>query len=259
MLEPTSYRNTILKSDLINDFQPLQLITDDGLRTLTDALATLDNQDEQFQKDLKEGNHQSLQYEKHIELTMSDAFPVFVGINNLIVQNDDLTNLSDDEKDEMLLKKVSTNKVMQWNDGRKQSKICAGVQRKVVKRINPPITSASGTPVIKLVRPKFEEKLNTITRRTDDPLDKMIPLDVKKAGESVPTSSFLALAKSDSKEQVYNPDATKDNSKANKNPICRIPNAETKTVSVNGLRQKRSGKNGQDSYYDITSELHYLR
>lgn len=87
-------------------------------------------------------------------------------------------------------------------------------------------------------------------------LDNMLPLEVQRASEHIPESSFLALGEGNYKKKKQKGRA--DLQKRTE-PVLRMYNDDTDTVSVSAIFKKREGGANGLSYYDVTRELYYLR
>jgi len=127
------------------------------------------------------------------------------------------------EEDEARVMMDSVNKVMLWDDGGEMESLASGVNIK--EKIDPPAN--------------------------------MIDIQEKKNADEAPPNSILAFAG----KQKDSPVKTKGKKKSliNDEPVTRVPNVEEGTMKVSSIKRKRQGRGNQHSYYDITSELHYLR
>lgn len=215
----------------------------------------------EFQKDLDKAIEQSLQDQELIKIASTSAAPPARPKYHTTLdlpQPQDV--LSDDEGDLQTLKRNSFSKVMSWNDGSK----------KLVAK-HAAISRLQGDVVDGVTGNNTHDKLQRLSNATlaakieprtiqpfkHDPLKGMVPIENTKMPSEASTTSFLALSEGSSRRKAVR--KSKPCNLSYSEAVTRTPNTGDGTVTVSFLPRKRQGKRGQPSYFDITSELHYLR
>lgn len=229
------------------------------LPTIRNVESCVDNEAMKVEEAAEEVFRQSLLEENHVDLARS----VECG-NNVLKQTNisfvlSLTTLSDDDEDVDVMKRVSTRKVLEWDDGGRQLNDDSQVENPLVAQRNGRPTHKKRGQVFKFVRPKAATDADVRMMCKDDPLKVMIPIQNKREKEVVPSSSLLALTGKGQNQKGKRGGKQKERLEMNKEVVMRTWNAASNQVTVSSLPQKRQGNNRQYSYYDITGELHNLR
>jgi len=237
-----------------NTFTKAQVAISSSVKSTSPA-----NTNKELSKDLSESVQQFPHKQGLIELAATTTEEVFRPFGHADPELPDPHDvLSEDEGDVHTLKGISLSKVMSWNDGSKKLVVNhAAVHIPGEKSLNE-IADESPSQPFPSATPESSEKPQTIQPFKNHPLKGMVPTEPAKMFDYSPNLSFLGV----SEIRRYGNLAEKENrgsSRLYAEAVTRTPNAETDTVTVSSLPRKRRGKRGQPSYFDITSELHYLR
>lgn len=166
--------------------------------------------------------------------------------------------LSEDEADVHTLKRISHGEIMSWNDGSKNLVAKHAAVYRPQEESLEGFTNENTSQPIPGAPLQVGDKPQTIRPFNKDSLKGMVPVEPAKTCLNSPSSPLVGV----SGTRQCQDDADKDSQEPKRSyteAVTRTPNADTGTVTVSALRRKRRGKRGQPSYFDITSELHYLR
>jgi len=166
--------------------------------------------------------------------------------------------LSEDEADVHTLKRISHSKIMSWNDGSKNLVAKHVAVHRPQQESLDGITNENTSQPISGAPFEVGDKPQTIQPFEKDPLKGMVPIEPAKTCLHSPSSPLMGVSGTPQCQDDADKD-TQEPTRSYTEAVTRTPNADTGTVTVSALRRKRRGKRGQPSYFDITSELHYLR
>lgn len=231
---------------------------DEASHTRSPEIQTTTYDHEATQKDSREAIRNSTQGQELMKLSSSTTVAPLSSSTNIPLELPEPQDmLSEDEGDVHTLKTNSLTKVLSWNDGSKKLVAKHAVVRRVQEEHTDEMVGQGNSQASVKESQGTQPMPQTIQPFKKDPLKGMVPIESTKESCDTPTTSFLALSGGrQCREAVEKSQAC---GRSYSEAVTRTPNAEAGTVTVSSLPRKRRGKRGQASYFDITSELHYLR